>query len=334
MTQFVLALTVGCLFACGTYLLLRRGQIKLILGLGLLSYGVNLLLFGSGELSREKPPVFPDKYNYLADLAQGGMADPLPQALILTAIVISFGITAFIIALINRRHTIAHTDVVHGEQAALLQEGDPFREGNDDSDDFDWLPYEVDDADYDDRQIDSSSSYQREESGRNEPRSSGRTGGHSPSRSGAIVGTPSLASQENSAWMPYWMSGIALFADLGVSLLLAQYRHWAVLGLSCRPDGGPFWHHTHGRRSDRHSAGVDRDYLPGRIPLFHSHPGHSSRTNGLLPALSLLLMGVNGAFLAGDLSTSTCSLKCCSWQVLSSSLWAASQPRSTAASAM
>ncbi len=164
MTQFVLALTVGCLFACGTYLLLRRGQIKLILGLGLLSYGVNLLLFGSGELSREKPPVFPDKYNYLADLAQGGMADPLPQALILTAIVISFGITAFMITLINRRHTIAHTDVVHGEQAALLQEGDPFREGNDDSDDFDWLPYEVDDADYDDRQIDSSSSYQREES--------------------------------------------------------------------------------------------------------------------------------------------------------------------------
>lgn len=150
MTHFVLALTVGSLFACGTYLLLRRGQIKLILGLGLLSHGVNLFLFGSGELTREKPPVFPDKYNYLADLAQGGMADPLPQALILTAIVISFGITAFMIALVNRRHTIANTDVVYGEQAALLKEGDPFQsfqEGDSDSDDFDWLPYEVDDAD-------------------------------------------------------------------------------------------------------------------------------------------------------------------------------------------
>ncbi|MBI3957808.1 MAG: Na+/H+ antiporter subunit C [Chloroflexi bacterium] len=146
MTQLILALTVGILFACGAYLVMRRGQIKLILGLGLLSHGVNLLLFGSGRLTLGQPPIFADKQNFLADLARGRLADPLPQALILTAIVISFGITAFVIVLVNRRHTITNSDVVQGELVPLLVEGDPFgaeiREGYG----YDWLAYEVDEV--------------------------------------------------------------------------------------------------------------------------------------------------------------------------------------------
>lgn len=128
MTVLVLAITVGILFACGAYLILRRGQIKLILGLGLLSHAVNLLLFGSGRLTRGAPPIFMDKKHYLEELAALQHADPLPQALILTAIVISFGITAFVVVLVHRRHVLANTDVVQGEYAPLLRVGDPFAE--------------------------------------------------------------------------------------------------------------------------------------------------------------------------------------------------------------
>ncbi len=100
MTGLLLALVVGVLFAGGTFLVLRRGEIKLILGLALLSHGVNLLLFGTGALHRGVPAILA-KGKPLGDLAN--YPDPLPQALILTAIVISFGITAFVIVLVNRR---------------------------------------------------------------------------------------------------------------------------------------------------------------------------------------------------------------------------------------
>lgn len=153
MIALVLALTVGMLFATGTYMILRRGQIKLILGLGLLSHGVNLLLFGSGPLTLGVPPIFLDKETYRAVLAEGGLADPLPQALILTAIVISFGITAFVIVLVSRRHTIMRTDVVHGELVNALRENDPFdfSERAQMADplatgDYDWLAYELDEV--------------------------------------------------------------------------------------------------------------------------------------------------------------------------------------------
>ena len=129
MTQLILALTVGILFACGAYLVMRRGKIKLILGLGLFSHGVNLLLFGSGKMTLGKPAIFGDKANFLAELATRGFADPLPQALILTAIVISFGITAFIIVLVNRRDTLIGSDMMENELAPG----------------YDWLVYTADD---------------------------------------------------------------------------------------------------------------------------------------------------------------------------------------------
>ena len=129
MTQLILALTVGILFACGAYLVMRRGKIKLILGLGLFSHGVNLLLFGSGKMTLGQPAIFSDKKNFLAELATRGFADPLPQALILTAIVISFGITAFMIVLINRRDTLIGSDMMEDELAPG----------------YDWLVYTADD---------------------------------------------------------------------------------------------------------------------------------------------------------------------------------------------
>lgn len=131
MTQLILALTVGILFACGAYLVMRRGKIKLILGLGLFSHGVNLLLFGSGEMILGKPAIFNNKANFLGELATRGFADPLPQALILTAIVISFGITAFMIVLLNRRDTLIGSDMMENELAPG----------------YDWLVYTDDDLD-------------------------------------------------------------------------------------------------------------------------------------------------------------------------------------------
>ncbi len=98
-------------------MVLQRSPIRLILGLGLLSHGVNLLLFGAGQLRRGLPPIIADKATFHGEIA--AFVDPLPQALILTAIVISFGITAFIVVLVNRRNTI-----VRGEDESLP--GDPF----------------------------------------------------------------------------------------------------------------------------------------------------------------------------------------------------------------
>ncbi len=147
MISLLLAIAVGSLFASGTYLILRRGQIKLILGLALLSHGVNLLLFGSGRLVEGRPPIFLNKADYAETITSSLPADPLPQALILTAIVISFGITAFVIVLVHRRHTVTQTDYVHGEFVPLLREGDPFDfSESTDTDQYDWLAYEIDEV--------------------------------------------------------------------------------------------------------------------------------------------------------------------------------------------
>ena len=80
-----------------------RRPIKLLLGLGLLTHGVNLLIFSTAAKDSGLPPI-EDKATFAGNITP--YVDPMPQALILTAIVISFGITAFIVMLINRRHTI------------------------------------------------------------------------------------------------------------------------------------------------------------------------------------------------------------------------------------
>ncbi len=94
----LMAISVGVLTASGIYLLLRSRVFDVVLGLTLLSYAVNLFIFFMGRLRVGKPPIVAGKipqtlYNY---------ADPLPQALVLTAIVISFGMTAVLLALAVR----------------------------------------------------------------------------------------------------------------------------------------------------------------------------------------------------------------------------------------
>jgi multicomponent K+:H+ antiporter subunit C len=81
---------VGVLVAAGVYLVLRRRTFPVILGLSFLSYGVNLFLFASGRLVQNLPPLLN---------TGAAQTDPLPQALVLTAIVISFGMTAVIVML-------------------------------------------------------------------------------------------------------------------------------------------------------------------------------------------------------------------------------------------
>jgi multicomponent Na+:H+ antiporter subunit C len=102
----LLAITAGVLFAAGIYMILRRSLVKILIGLLLLSYAVNLLLFNSASLVPGRPPIIPAGQ----DLPPVGHADPVPQALILTAIVISFGVTAFAIVLIRKAYQVTGTD--------------------------------------------------------------------------------------------------------------------------------------------------------------------------------------------------------------------------------
>jgi len=103
----LLAIAIGSLFGGAIYLMLRRSVVKLILGLVLLSHGVNLLIFVMGDgVRRGVPPIV----DYETGAIPPGAADPLVQALILTAIVISFGITAFVLALAYRANHAVGTD--------------------------------------------------------------------------------------------------------------------------------------------------------------------------------------------------------------------------------
>lgn len=104
--EIVLAITVGGLYAAGIYMMLRRNVVKLLIGLGLLSHAANLLIFTAGGVVRGRVPVVPT--GEMRPLAT--VADPLPQALILTAIVISFAVLAFAIGLIYRTYQTLGTD--------------------------------------------------------------------------------------------------------------------------------------------------------------------------------------------------------------------------------
>jgi multicomponent Na+:H+ antiporter subunit C len=97
---------VGLLYGCGLYLLLRRSIVKVVVGLILLGNGANLLIFAAGGLLRGRPPLVPPG----ASTVTAPYADPLPQALILTAIVISFGVLVFVVALVYRTYRALGTD--------------------------------------------------------------------------------------------------------------------------------------------------------------------------------------------------------------------------------
>ena len=106
--EVLLALAAGVLYAAGIYLMLRRRLAQLIIGLGLLSNGTNLLIFTAGGLTRARPPVVPKGVDRLLS----PYADPVPQALVLTAIVIGFGLLAFLLVLAHRVHGTVGTDDV------------------------------------------------------------------------------------------------------------------------------------------------------------------------------------------------------------------------------
>jgi multicomponent Na+:H+ antiporter subunit C len=106
--EVLLAIASGVLYAAGIYLMLRRRLAQLIIGLGLLSNGTNLLIFTAGGLTRARPPVVPDGATHLVP----PFSDPVPQALVLTAIVIGFGLLAFSLALVHRVHETLGTDDV------------------------------------------------------------------------------------------------------------------------------------------------------------------------------------------------------------------------------
>ncbi|MEZ5616528.1 MAG: Na+/H+ antiporter subunit C [Rhodocyclaceae bacterium] len=91
--EALLAIAIGTLTACGVFLLLRGRTFAVVLGLTLLSYAVNLFLFASGRLMAGAPPLI---------RAGAFYTDPLPQALVLTAIVIGFGMTAYLVLLALR----------------------------------------------------------------------------------------------------------------------------------------------------------------------------------------------------------------------------------------
>lgn len=101
-----LALTVGLLYAAGLYLMLRRSMVKLLLGLALLGHASNLLIFVAAGLRRGSPPlVHPGQKRLLVE-----HTDPLPPALILTAIVISFAIVGYAAVLVKRVYEVAGDD--------------------------------------------------------------------------------------------------------------------------------------------------------------------------------------------------------------------------------
>lgn len=92
--SIVIAVTAGVLFGTGTYLLLQKLLSRIIVGLGLIAHAANLVLLGSGG-EPGRPPVIDGSLT-------SGFSDPLEQALVLTAIVITFGVTAFLLALAYR----------------------------------------------------------------------------------------------------------------------------------------------------------------------------------------------------------------------------------------
>jgi len=104
--EAVLAVVVGVLYGVALYMLLRRSLAKVILGLGILTNATNLLIFTVAGLVRARPPIMPVDAEQLTP----PFADPVPQSLILTAIVIGFGVLAFALVLAYRAFQVVGSD--------------------------------------------------------------------------------------------------------------------------------------------------------------------------------------------------------------------------------
>ncbi|MDM5210415.1 Na(+)/H(+) antiporter subunit C [Peribacillus sp. RS7] len=100
--ELLMAIVIGILFMCATYLMLSKSILRIIIGTGLLSHGAHLLILTMGGLKGGSVPLLSDDVTTYVD--------PLPQALILTAIVISFGVTSFLLVLAYRTYQELGTD--------------------------------------------------------------------------------------------------------------------------------------------------------------------------------------------------------------------------------
>jgi len=102
--EFLVSTAIGFMMACGIYLVLRARTFPVVVGLALITYAVNLFLFSMGRLEIGKPPILQQGIEFYTD--------PLPQALVLTAIVISFGMTAVIVVMSLRAYLETDSDHV------------------------------------------------------------------------------------------------------------------------------------------------------------------------------------------------------------------------------
>ncbi|MEM5519284.1 Na+/H+ antiporter subunit C [Sulfitobacter sp. AS59] len=107
--ELLVATAIGALTAAGIYMILRLRTFPVIIGTSLLSYAVNVFLFASGRLALNAPPVLRDGVEVYTD--------PLPQALVLTAIVISFGMTAVIVMIAVGSYLSSDDDMVNDPDA-------------------------------------------------------------------------------------------------------------------------------------------------------------------------------------------------------------------------
>jgi len=121
----LLAFVAAGLFGCGLYMVLSRHVVRVVLGLSLLTTAVNLMIFLAGRSRSAQPPLIVEGAERL-----GESADPVPQALVLTAIVIGFALTVILAAVVLRMyggHGTLRSDEVRSAQAL----GDPFTPGPD-----------------------------------------------------------------------------------------------------------------------------------------------------------------------------------------------------------
>jgi multicomponent K+:H+ antiporter subunit C len=117
--EIVLALGIGVLTSSGVYLLLRPRTFQVIMGLTLISYAVNLFIFSMGRIKLDSEPVLVP--GIAATLAN--TADPMPQALALTAIVIGFAMTALFLVVMLASRGLTGTDHVDGKDDAMDDSG-------------------------------------------------------------------------------------------------------------------------------------------------------------------------------------------------------------------
>jgi multicomponent K+:H+ antiporter subunit C len=110
--EIVYAIAIAVLAGSGVWLVLRPRTFQVLMGLTLLSYATNLFIFGVGGLKTGRPPIVPDA----GSLDPTQYADPVPQALVLTAIVIGFGTTALFLVLLLALRALTGTDHVDGRE--------------------------------------------------------------------------------------------------------------------------------------------------------------------------------------------------------------------------